>query len=47
MANKNTRGYGGHCLPKDTSAWNNLIKTLGLDFKLIQSVIDDNEKFIK
>jgi UDPglucose 6-dehydrogenase len=47
MANKNTRGYGGHCLPKDTSAWNNLIKKLGLDFKLIQSVIDDNEKFIK
>jgi hypothetical protein len=24
-----------------------LIKKLGLDFKLIQSVIDDNEKFIK
>jgi len=47
MANKNTRGYGGHCLPKDTSAWNNLIKNLGFDFKLIQSVIDDNEKFTK
>jgi len=47
MANKNTRGYGGHCLPKDTSAWNNLIKALGFDFKLIQSVIDDNEKFTK
>jgi UDPglucose 6-dehydrogenase len=47
MANDNMRGYGGHCLPKDTSAWNNLIKKLGLDFKLIQSVIDDNEKFIK
>jgi hypothetical protein len=24
-----------------------LIKKLGLNFKLIQSVIDDNEKFIK
>jgi UDPglucose 6-dehydrogenase len=47
MANKNTRGYGGHCLPKDTSAWNNLIKKLGLDYSLIQSVIDDNEKFNK
>lgn len=45
MANKNMRGYGGHCLPKDTSAWNNLIKKLGLKFGLIQSVIDDNEKF--
>lgn len=47
MANKNMRGYGGHCLPKDTSAWNNLIKKLGLDFGLIQSVINDNEKFTK
>lgn len=45
MANPNMRGYGGHCLPKDTSAWNNLINKLGLDFDLIQSVINDNEKF--
>jgi UDPglucose 6-dehydrogenase len=47
MANKNMRGYGGHCLPKDTAAWNNLIKKLGLDYQLIDSVIKDNEKFIK
>jgi len=47
MANKNMRGYGGHCLPKDTSAWNNLIKQLGLDYQLIDSVIKDNEKFNK
>jgi nucleotide sugar dehydrogenase len=45
ISNKNTRAYGGHCLPKDTAAWNNLIKNLGLNFDLIQSVIDDNEKF--
>jgi UDPglucose 6-dehydrogenase len=44
MANPNMRGYGGHCLPKDTSAWNNLIKNLGLPYTLIQSVINDNEK---
>lgn len=44
MANENMRGYGGHCLPKDTSAWNNLIKKLGLPYTLIQSVIDDNER---
>lgn len=44
MANKNMRGYGGHCLPKDTSAWNNLIKKLGLPYSMIQSVIDDNNK---
>jgi UDPglucose 6-dehydrogenase len=44
MANPNMRGYGGHCLPKDTSAWSNLIKNLGLPYTLIQSVINDNEK---
>ena len=47
MANKNPRAYGGHCLPKDTSAWNNLVKKLGIDVDLIQSVINDNEKFNK
>ena len=47
MANENMRGYGGHCLPKDTSAWNNLIKGLGLPYTLIQSVIDDNKKVSK
>jgi UDPglucose 6-dehydrogenase len=45
MANKNTRAYGGHCLPKDTSAWNNLLKKLDIDVSLIQSVINDNERF--
>ena len=44
MANPNMRGYGGHCLPKDTAAWNNLIKNLGLPYNMIQSVITDNEK---
>ena len=47
MANDNMRGYGGHCLPKDTSAWNNLIKNLDLPYTLIQSVIDDNKKVSK
>lgn len=47
MANENMRGYGGHCLPKDTSAWNNLIKNLDLPYTLIQSVIDDNKKASK
>lgn len=47
MANENMRGYGGHCLPKDTSAWNNLIHNLGLPYTLIQSVIDDNNKVTK
>lgn len=45
MANENLRGYGGHCLPKDTAAWNYLIDKLGLEFDLIKSVMRDNEKF--
>lgn len=44
MANRNMRGYGGHCLPKDTSAWNNLVKKLDLPYTMIQSIIEDNDK---
>lgn len=39
------RGFGGHCLPKDTSAWNNLVKSLGLPFTLIQAALDDNKQY--
>jgi UDPglucose 6-dehydrogenase len=42
--NANLRGYGGHCLPKDTLAWSRFLTKLGLDFKLIQSVVDDNSR---
>lgn len=45
MANKNMRGYGGHCLPKDTQAWRNLIKKLGMGHQLIDAIINDNERF--
>ena len=44
MCNDNLRGFGGHCLPKDTSAWANLVKNLGLDYTMIEAVIADNEK---
>jgi UDPglucose 6-dehydrogenase len=44
MANPNMRGYGGHCLPKDTAAWNNLIQNLGLPYTMIDSIIQDNER---
>ena len=47
MCNDNLRGFGGHCLPKDTSAWANLIKNLGLDYTMIDAVIKDNEKLTK
>lgn len=47
MCNDNLRGFGGHCLPKDTSAWANLVKNLGLDYTMIEAVIKDNEKLTK
>jgi UDPglucose 6-dehydrogenase len=39
------RGFGGACLPKDTQALNTLIKQLGFEYKLFESVIHDNQKF--
>jgi len=47
MCNENLRGFGGHCLPKDTSAWRNLVKDLGLPYEMIDAIIKDNEKINK
>ena len=44
LVNEKFRAFGGHCLPKDTKALNNLIKQLGLEFDLIQAALDDNER---
>lgn len=41
------RGYGGHCLPKDSQAWAVLIKQLGLDIELFSAIVKDNEKYTK
>lgn len=45
--NKNLRGYGGPCLPKDTKVLRNLLKKLNLKFKLIESIDEDNQKLKK
>lgn len=45
--NDNFRGYAGMCLPKDTKALDSLIKELGLDLKLFETVDKENDKFIK
>ena len=39
------RGYGGMCLPKDTKALDALVKQLGLDLKLFETIDQDNQKF--
>ena len=37
--------FGGQCLPKDTQALENLSKSLGFNYELIQSVLRDNQRF--
>ena len=43
--NKNLRGYGGMCLPKDTLSLIHTIKKNKLKFKLIESIHNDNQLF--
>lgn len=44
LANEKFRGFGGHCLPKDTRALDNLIRDLGLEFEMIGTVLKDNDR---
>lgn len=43
--NENFRGYGGVCLPKDTSALASFVKELNLDMKLFETIDNENKKF--
>ncbi len=43
--NKEFGGFGGMCLPKDTRAMKYLIDKLGLDLKLFETILDENDKF--
>lgn len=44
---KNYRGYGGACLPKDTTALIDFAKEVGADSELLEKVQELNEQYIK
>jgi UDPglucose 6-dehydrogenase len=43
--NENVRGFGGMCLPKDTSAISSLVRELNLDVDFFDMVLSENEKY--
>ena len=44
--NKNLRGYGGVCLPKDVKALKHLAKELKMSLKIFDAIDKDN-KYLK
>ena len=39
-----SRGFGGGCLPKDTLALNEDMKRRGIDYRLLEAVLEDNNR---
>ena len=44
--NKNFRGFGGVCLPKDTAAMNYLCEKLNLNVEFFKNILNENSKYI-
>jgi len=44
--NKNFRGFGGVCLPKDTSAMDYLCKKMNLNVEFFRNILNENSKYI-
>jgi len=46
LCSANYRGFGGHCLPKDTEAFASFAQSLGLtDLNLFSAIVNDNKNF--
>lgn len=43
----NELGWGGHCLPKDTSAMLHTARRLGYNFEILEAVVNYNERIRK
>lgn len=41
------KGFGGHCLPKDTKAWMIMAKQLNVDVGIFTDIVKDNERYNK
>ena len=39
-----SRGFGGGCLPKDTLALNEDMKRRGIEYRLLEAVLEDNNR---
>lgn len=39
------RGFGGVCLPKDTAAFAAHVRSLGIDLRLFETIVEENKKF--
>lgn len=44
--NRNLRGFGGACLPKDTRALARLCADLGMDIDMFDAILADNGKYV-
>ena len=44
--NRNMRGFGGACLPKDIRAIASLSRKLGLDVQMFDAILSDNDKYV-
>lgn len=43
--NDNFRGFGGVCLPKDTMAFAAFVRSMNLDLKLFDVIVEENRRF--
>ena len=43
--NKNFRGFGGYCLPKDTKAIANVCKKMNINVDFFKMIIEENNKY--
>ena len=44
--NKNFRGFGGVCLPKDTKAMDTFCKSRNIDVNFFENILKENEKYV-